>query len=218
MGVRRGPDGQAQARNCGCGWPTRWRSILMVCAFFRWGFPTTMWALPFAVFFLFSARSWRDGVGTRRTEAGRAIVVAGRRIPPDAGHRLGRGALRLRGPQGPLHRLCAVRGRRAVPPRCGPRSTRPPRERAAPQPEWYHSSSGRPVGSPAARGSPSFDSFESALSSSIGAYTASQSSSSSSGGRQQRRWRWRWRRWRRRRRWIMVRFLLIVVLLVAVRC
>ncbi len=47
--------------------------VLMICGFFRWGFPTTVWALPFAVFFLFSAASWRDGVGTRRTAAGREL-------------------------------------------------------------------------------------------------------------------------------------------------
>ena len=47
--------------------------LLMLCGFFRWGFPTTMWALPFAAFFLLSIRSWADGVGTRRTEAGREL-------------------------------------------------------------------------------------------------------------------------------------------------
>ncbi len=50
-----------------------------------------------------------------------------------------------------------------------------------PQPEWYHSSSGTSWHA-ATSGGASFDSFESALSSSIGAYTASQSSSSSSSG------------------------------------
>jgi hypothetical protein len=48
-------------------------AILMVCGFFRWGFPITLWALPFATFFLFSAASWRAGVGTRRTAAGRQL-------------------------------------------------------------------------------------------------------------------------------------------------
>ena len=47
--------------------------ILMLFGFFRWGFPTTMWALPFAAFFLFSAASWKDGVGTRRTDSGREL-------------------------------------------------------------------------------------------------------------------------------------------------
>ncbi len=49
-------------------------AILMVCGFFRWGgFPITLWALPFVVFFLLSVRSWSAGVGTRRTEAGRQL-------------------------------------------------------------------------------------------------------------------------------------------------
>ena len=47
--------------------------LLMLCGFFRWGFPTTMCALPFAAFFLLSIRSWADGVGTRRTETGREL-------------------------------------------------------------------------------------------------------------------------------------------------
>src|SRR4029079_5855352 len=47
--------------------------LLMVCGFFRWGFPTTMWAVPFAAFFLLSVGAWADGVGTRRTEAGREL-------------------------------------------------------------------------------------------------------------------------------------------------
>ncbi|HEY6650478.1 MAG TPA: DUF2207 domain-containing protein, partial [Mycobacterium sp.] len=36
--------------------------ILMLCGIFRWAFPTTMWALPFAAFFLFSIGAWADGV------------------------------------------------------------------------------------------------------------------------------------------------------------
>ena len=54
----------------------------------------------------------------------------------------------------------------------------------APQPDWYNSSSPTSWGVVGSSGGQSFDSFESALSSSIGAYTASQSSSSggSSGG------------------------------------
>ena len=85
--------------------------ILMLCGFFRWGFPATMWALPFAAFFLFSAASWKGGVGSADRERPRTLV-ARRWIPPDADHRFGRGALRLRGPKGPLHGLCPVRGRR----------------------------------------------------------------------------------------------------------
>ena len=48
-------------------------AVLAVCGFFRWGFPATMWGLPFAVFFAVTVRSWADGVGTRRTEAGRQL-------------------------------------------------------------------------------------------------------------------------------------------------
>ena len=45
-----------------------------VCGFFLLvGFPITMWGLPFAAFFVFSVRSWVDGVGTRRTAAGREL-------------------------------------------------------------------------------------------------------------------------------------------------
>ena len=47
--------------------------VLMICAFFNWGPPFTLWALPFAAFFVFSAASWRPGVGTRRTAAGREL-------------------------------------------------------------------------------------------------------------------------------------------------
>ena len=110
------------------------------------------------------------------------VVVAGRRIPPHAGHRLRRDALRLRSPQGSLHRLCArsrwLPGRQ----RCGRRSTRHRRERL--RRNRIGTTRRRPPGGalPAAPSGPSFDSFESALSSSIGAYTASQSSSSSGGG------------------------------------
>ncbi|MDT5194753.1 MAG: hypothetical protein QOH20_1507, partial [Mycobacterium sp.] len=48
-------------------------AVLAVCGFFRWGFPVTMWGLPFAVFFAVTVRAWADGVGTRRTEAGRQL-------------------------------------------------------------------------------------------------------------------------------------------------
>jgi hypothetical protein len=84
----------------------------------------------------------------------------------------------------------------------------------APQPGWYNSSTTAGVGFAGGSGGPDFDSFESALSSSIGAYTASQSSSSSSEAAEvQRRWGRRWR-WRRRR--LVVSSLLILALVVLV--
>ena len=48
--------------------------LVAVCCFFLWfGIPFTAVGLPFAAFFLFTARSWVAGVGTRRTEAGREL-------------------------------------------------------------------------------------------------------------------------------------------------
>ncbi|MEI6466168.1 MAG: DUF2207 domain-containing protein, partial [Verrucomicrobiota bacterium] len=47
--------------------------ILAVCGFIRWGFPITLWGLPFAVFFVVSRPVWGSGVGTRRTAAGRQL-------------------------------------------------------------------------------------------------------------------------------------------------
>ncbi|MFM8597684.1 MAG: DUF2207 domain-containing protein, partial [Mycobacterium sp.] len=140
----------------------------------------TLWGLPFALFFLMSLRSWRAGVGTRRTAAGRQLWSEA----------------------GGFHRLLATEsaesrfdfsGRRdlytAYVPFAvagGAAAVWAAKYQAAtgevpPQPGWYHSSSGTGWTSSSAGGA-SFDSFESALSSSIVAYTASQSSSSSGGG------------------------------------
>lgn len=47
--------------------------LLIPFGVFRWGFPTTSWALPFGAFFLLTLGSWAPGVGTRRTEAGREL-------------------------------------------------------------------------------------------------------------------------------------------------
>ena len=47
--------------------------VLAVCGFVGWGFSSTLWGLPFAIFFLLSARVWGSGVGTRRTPAGREL-------------------------------------------------------------------------------------------------------------------------------------------------
>ena len=47
--------------------------VLAFLGFVRWGFPITLWGLPFAAFFLMSLLAWRSGVGTRRTAAGRQL-------------------------------------------------------------------------------------------------------------------------------------------------
>jgi len=59
--------------------------ILTVCAAFRWGFPTTMWVLPFGAFFRFSLRAWGEGLAPDAPRRSR-IVVARRRIPSHADH------------------------------------------------------------------------------------------------------------------------------------
>ena len=189
--------------------------LLMLCGFFRWGFPTTMWALPFAAFFLLSIRSWADGVGSRRTETGRELWSrAGgfhRMLATDSAEtRFDFGARRdLYTAYVPFAVAAGVAALWA-------KKYETSMGTPAPQPDWYNSSSTTGWGFAGGSSGPSFDSFESALSSSIGAYTASQSSSSSgssgggfSGGGGRRWW------WRRRRR-IMVRFLLIIVLVLAV--
>ncbi|HZN79258.1 MAG TPA: DUF2207 domain-containing protein [Mycobacterium sp.] len=155
--------------------------ILMLCGFFRWAFPTTMWALPFVAFFLFSIRSWADGVGTRRTETGRELWSrAGgfhRMLATDSSEtRFDFGARKdLYSAYVPF---AVAAGVAALWAKKYETSTGTP----APQPDWYNSSSATTWGCAGGSSGPSFDSFESALSSSIGAYTASQSSSSSSGG------------------------------------
>ena len=187
--------------------------VCVVLAAIGWVFPSTIFAVPFALFFLLSSWSWHDGLGTRRTETGRQLwSQAGgfhRMLVTDSAEARFDFAARKDLYTAYLPFAVAA-GAAALWAKKYQAITGLP----APQPEWYHSSgSNRSYFD--SSGSSSFDSFESALSSSIGAYTASQSSSSSGGGRRWRRWgRWWWR-WRRRRR-IMVRFLLIVVLLIAV--
>jgi hypothetical protein len=155
--------------------------ILAVCGFFRWGFPTTMWGIPFAAFFLFSLGSWAHGVGTRRTAAGRELWSrAGgfhRMLATDSAET--RFDFSARKDVYTAYVPFAVAaGAAALWAKKYETSTGTP----APQPDWYNSSSSTGWGFAGGSGGPSFDSFESALSSSIGAYTASQSSSSSGGG------------------------------------
>ena len=156
--------------------------ILTVCAAFRWGFPTTMWVLPFGAFFVFSLRAWGEGVGTRRTEAGRELWSrAGgfhRMLTTDSAEaRFDFGARKdLYTAYVPF---AVAAGAAALWAKKYEAST----GTAAPQPDWYNTSSAATgLGFAGGSGGPSFDSFNSALSSSIGAYTASQSSSGGGGG------------------------------------
>ncbi|ORB47425.1 DUF2207 domain-containing protein, partial [Mycolicibacterium rhodesiae] len=152
--------------------------VLAVCAFI-WS-PATLWGLPFALFFLFSARSWTDGVGSRRTAAGRELwsQVGGfhRMLATDSAE--ARFDFAARKDLYTAYIPFAVAGGVAA---LWARKYQTATGQVDPQPDWYHSSSGTGWHT-ATSGGASFDSFESALSSSIGAYTASQSSSSSSSG------------------------------------
>jgi uncharacterized membrane protein YgcG len=155
--------------------------ILMFLGIFRWGFPVTMCALPFAAFFLFSAASWGQGVGSRRTPPGRELWSrAGgfhRMLTTDSAEtRFDFGARKdLYTAYVPF---AVAAGAAALWAKKYETTTGSP----APQPVWYDSSSPTSWGLAGSSGGSSFDSFESALSSSIGAYTASQSSSSGSSG------------------------------------
>ncbi|WP_179470904.1 DUF2207 domain-containing protein, partial [Mycolicibacterium vinylchloridicum] len=154
--------------------------VLAVCGFLGWGFPFTLWGVPFAVFFGFSARSWTDGVGSRRTPAGRELwSQAGgfyRMLSTDSAE--SRFDFAARKDLYTAYIPFAVAGGVAA---LWASKYQTATGEVDPQPDWYHSSSGTGWHA-ASTGGASFDSFESALSSSIGAYTASQSSSSSSSG------------------------------------
>ncbi|WP_131809896.1 DUF2207 domain-containing protein, partial [Mycolicibacterium elephantis] len=155
---------------------------MMVC-FFRWfGIPNTLWALPFAAFFLFTTPSWLPGVGTRRTAAGRELWSrAGgfhRLLATDSAESRFDFAAR-RDLYTAYIPFAVAAGAAAL----WAKKYEAVMGEPAPQPDWYHSSSSTGWGfSSSSGGGGDFDSFESALSSSIGAYTASQSSSSSSSG------------------------------------
>nr|WP_207384032.1 DUF2207 domain-containing protein [Mycolicibacterium komanii] len=159
--------------------------LLIPFGVFRWGFPTTMWALPFGAFFLLTLGSWAAGVGTRRTEAGRELWSrAGgfhRMLTTDSAEaRFDFGA---RSDRYSAYVPYAVAAGAAA---AWAKKYEADTGSAAPQPDWYHTTSTTGavygLGGSGFSGFDGFDSFDSALSSSIGAYTASQSSSGTSGG------------------------------------
>ncbi|MEI6253343.1 MAG: DUF2207 domain-containing protein, partial [Mycobacteriaceae bacterium] len=150
--------------------------VLAICGFLRlFFFPITLWGLPFAAFFLLSLPAWRAGVGMRRSPAGRQLwSEAGgfrRMLTTDSAE--SRFDFSARKDLYAAYVPFAVAGGAAAlwAAKYQAATGQPP-----PEPGWYHSSSGSNFSSSSSGGA-SFDSFESALSSSIGAYTASQSSS-----------------------------------------
>ncbi|OBF39544.1 DUF2207 domain-containing protein, partial [Mycolicibacterium conceptionense] len=154
-----------------------------LAGFFLW-FGITLWGLPFAAFFLCSLRGWHGGVGTRRTSAGRDLWSRAegfhRLLSTDSAE--ARFDFAARKDLYLAYIPFAVAGGTAA---LWAKKYQDSMGVPAPQPDWYDSSSSSSDTRHDLTGGSAgadFDSFESALSSSIGAYTASQSSSSSSGG------------------------------------
>ncbi|MGE2725033.1 DUF2207 domain-containing protein [Mycolicibacterium pulveris] len=155
--------------------------VAMLVCFFRFGVPNTLWAVPFAVFFVLTTPSWLPGVGTRRTAAGRELWSrAGgfhRMLATDSAE--SRFDFAARKELYTAYIPFAVAAGAAA---LWAKKYEAVMGQPAPQPDWYQPSSSSGWGFTGGSGGADFDSFESALSSSIGAYTASQSSSSSSSG------------------------------------
>ena len=153
---------------------------LTVVGFMRVLFPITLWGLPFAVFFLLSTRVWTPGIGLRRTATGRQLwsEVGGfhRMLATDSAE--SRFDFSARRDLYTAYIPFAIASGTAA---LWAAKYQAATGQVPPQPGWYQTSSGTGRSS-SASGDTGFDSFESALSSSIGAYTASQSSSSSGGG------------------------------------
>ena len=165
-----GPDGQ-QRSDCGCGWPTwchwRWRSAFPSVVHL----PDHVVGLPFGPFSQLSCRPGvRRGYAAQPRRA--SAVVGSRRVPPHSPAD-SPVAVRLLRPQGP-HRLSS---RSRWPARGRPGRPKPPRghRSGATEPGLGTTRARAAASVPEFRGA-NFDSFQSALSSSIGAPTAAQSS------------------------------------------
>lgn len=156
-------------------------AILALCGFLRWGFPATMWGLPFAAFFAATVRAWADGVGSRRTAKGRELWSAAggfhRLLATDSAETRFDFAARR-----DLYTAYVPYAVAAGTAALWAKKYSDATGDVAPQPGWYQSSSSSGGWTAASSGGGDFDGFTSALTSSIGAYTASQSSSSSGGG------------------------------------
>ncbi|WP_166909589.1 DUF2207 domain-containing protein, partial [Mycobacterium sp. DL440] len=153
----------------------------LACFWLWFGIPITLWGLPFAAFFVFSVGSWAGGVGTRRTATGRELWSRAegfhRLLSTDSAE--SRFDFAARKDLYLAYIPFAVAGGAAA---LWAKKYQDTMGAAAPQPNWYNSSSSSSDdshGFTGGTGGADFDSFESALSSSIGVYTASQSSSSS---------------------------------------
>ena len=151
--------------------------VLAIAALFRL-FGGTVWIVPFGLFFVATMNAWKPGVGLRRTAAGRELwSQAGgfhRLVATDSAE--SRFDFAARSDLYTAYIPFAVAaGSAALWAKKYQAATGTP----APSPGWYHVAGAHGALSGSSAG---FDSFESALSSSIGAYTSSQSSSGGGGG------------------------------------
>ncbi|ORU98089.1 hypothetical protein AWC04_18205, partial [Mycolicibacterium fallax] len=152
--------------------------VIGILAATRLFLPATIWVLPFAAYFLFSAPGWRPGVGSRRTAEGRRLwsMTEGfhRVLATDSAE--SRFDFAARRDLYASYLPYAVAGGVAA---AWAAKYRQFTGQLPPDPPWVHSAGHRHSNFAAG----SFqDSFDSALSSSISAYSATQSSSSSSSG------------------------------------
>ncbi len=155
--------------------------VLALEGFALWLFPATMWGIPFAMFFGVTARGWLSGVGARRTLAGRELWSrAGgfhRMLTTDSAEP--RFDFAVRKDLYTAYIPFAVAA--GVAPPWWAKKYEAAMGEPAPQPDWYDTTMLGADGFSGGTGGPDFDSFESALSSSIGAYTISASGSGGSG-------------------------------------
>ncbi|WP_286174917.1 DUF2207 domain-containing protein, partial [Mycobacterium sp. DL99] len=144
--------------------------LAAVAGFWLWfGIPVTLCGLPFAAFFVFSVGVWSGGVGTRRTPAGRELWSRAegfhRLLSTDSAET--RFDFAARKDLYLAYIPFAVAGGGAA---LWAKKYQDTMGAGAPQPDWYNSSSSDNSHSfTGGSGGADFDSFESALSSSIGA-------------------------------------------------
>ncbi|MCB0923256.1 MAG: DUF2207 domain-containing protein, partial [Mycobacterium sp.] len=140
--------------------------LLAFSAFLRLLFPITLWGAPFAAFFLLSLPAWRPGVGMRRTAAGRQLwsETGGFHRMLATNSAESRFDFSARKDLYTAYIPFAVAGGAAA---AWAAKYRAETGQPPPEPGWYHASSGTAWASFGSTGA-NFDSFESALSSSIG--------------------------------------------------
>ena len=161
----------------------RWTGVLAlvtsIAGFASWGFPSTIWGLPFVAFFLCSTPAWRSDAGVRRTEDGRRLWAQAegfhRLIATDSAETRFDFAAR-KDLFTTYLAYAVVAGLAALWARKYATAT----GSAAPEPNWYHSTAADTT--TAGFASAGLGGFESVVFSSISAHSAAQSSSFGASG------------------------------------